>query len=96
MARDQDPGTEEWVARQVNRAVAEILRFKDEEVDPHLPDQVAAALRGKIRKELHDLRDVVQARVRTLEEGGVLNQAYLDKLDEVHADLQVLLEREAS
>jgi hypothetical protein len=76
----------EIVARRRDRAIASLLGVKEREVDQYLPPEVKARLRKAILDQLNDFTTLVLDVVRSLNSDSsvVLNELYLQKLDEIH------------
>lgn len=75
------------VARRRDRAIASLLGIKEREVDQYLPADVKARLRKAILDQINDLYGLfvdVMKSYDTDDETVVLNELYLQKLDEVH------------
>ena len=68
-----------------DRAIATILSFKDDYCDNYLPYDVSLKLRKAVLDEINDYYDLCCDLFKSIQpEGLVMNQEYLDKLDEVH------------
>lgn len=74
------------VARRRDRAIAVLLGIKEREVDQYLPPEVKARLRKAILDQLNDFHGLVVDVLRSLtsDETVVLNELYMQKIDELH------------
>lgn len=74
------------VDRRRDRAIAAILGLKEREVDQHLPPEVSRRLRKAVLDELNDFALLIKDLLEPLsmESGVLLNEHWLEKLDEVH------------
>lgn len=76
---------EDVVARRCNKAIAIILRHKDEQLDEYLPEDVSDAFRTLVLDQINDLSDLFNDLLRvTRDEGRVINEHFLDTLEAVH------------
>ena len=75
---------ESLLARRRDSMIKVILDFKDRECDPYLPDQTSFALRKMVLDQVNEFHDLVRDLVRSNSGGGVPNQMWLDKIDEIH------------
>lgn len=80
------------VARRKDRAIAVLLGIKEREVDQYLPKDVQARLRKAILDQLNDYTTLVLDVLRSLNSDStvVLNELYMQKLDELHQDVGVI------
>lgn len=69
----------EFLGRRRDRAIAELLGFKEREVDYYLPDDVAARLRKEILDQVNDLTHTAFDLL-----GSGFNQEFLDRIDEIY------------
>lgn len=68
-----------------DRVIATILGFKDAQCDDFLPADVSNGLRKLVLDQINDYFDLCCDLFKSVQpEGVILNQEYLDKLDEVH------------
>jgi len=73
------------IEKRKNEAIAVILRYKENECDFYLPDDVKARLRKVVLDQINEVNGLSKSLIRTLHDEGVhLNQFYLDKLLAVH------------
>lgn len=73
------------VARRRDRAIAVLLSVKEKEVDQYLPAEVRMRFRKTILDQLNDFHSLVLDVMRSLDTGDVvLNDLYLEKIDQVH------------
>lgn len=77
------------LARRRQRVIAIILGVKERECDPYLPPEASAKLRKVVLdqvNEFHELMlDLTQGPKVSGESGVILNQFYLQKIDELYA-----------
>ena len=79
------PVLNDVIARRRDRAIAVLLGIKEREVDQYLPAEVRALLRKAILDQLNDFHSLVVDVMRSLDTGEVvLNDLYLEKIDQVH------------
>lgn len=73
------------LAKRRDRSIAKVLGFKERECDEFLPSHLRQDLRKVILDEINDFYDLALDLLSSLDNGTVLlNQVYLDKLDEIH------------
>ena len=70
----------EFLGKRRDRAIATILSFKERECDEYLPDHVSYELRKVI---LDQMNDVIDLAYDLINDDIVINEAFLDKLDEI-------------
>lgn len=70
--------SKQFLGKRRDRAIATLLSFKEREVDPHLPEDVAIRLRKTILDQFNDVCDLA---FDLLAADQVLNEAFLDRLD---------------
>ena len=76
---------EDVLNRRCNKAIAIILRHKDEHLDEFLPEEVSERFRTLVLDQINDLHDLFNDLMRvTRDEGRVLNEHYLDMIEKVH------------
>lgn len=76
----------ELLERRRNKAIAVILGTKERECDKHLPMEASMKLRKAVLDQLNEFHDFVADVLDSLDNGDVvLNDHYMQKLDEVHA-----------
>jgi hypothetical protein len=76
------------LSRRRDRAIAIILGVKERECDRHLPPQVGSKLRKVVLDQLNEFYDLCLDLMRSLDTGEVvLNQLYLEKIDQMHTAL---------
>lgn len=68
-----------------NRVIATILGFKENEVDQYLPKDVSMALRKAILDQVNDLTNLAFDLMTP--DSVTINEAYLQKIDEIHEKL---------
>jgi hypothetical protein len=75
----------EMLSRRRDRAIAIILGVKERDCDRHLPPGAQAALRKVVLDQLNEFYEVSVDIIRSLDTGEVvLNEMWLQKLDEIH------------
>lgn len=73
------------LARRRDRAIAIMLRVKEQECDRHLPMDASMKLRKVVLDQMNSFYDVCADIVNSLDSGGaVLNEHWLQKIDELH------------
>lgn len=76
------------LARRRDRSIAKVLGYKERECDEFLPVRLRQDLRKVVLDEINDFYDFALDLVNSVDGGGVvLNQMYLDKLDEIYERL---------
>jgi hypothetical protein len=79
------------IARRRDRAIAVLLGVKEKEVDSYLPPHVRARLRKVILDQMNDFHSLVVDVMRSLDTGEVvLNELYMEKIDDLHRDVRVI------
>lgn len=82
---DNNAALMEMLGRRRDRAISIVLKFKDKECDPHLPDQTRRKFRKIILDQMNDIADFAADVCRSLDTGEyTLNQIYIDKLNDIH------------
>lgn len=86
-------GLRELLEKRRNRAMAVVLGYKEREVDPHLPGRVSSELRKKILEQFNDYHAFVADVLDSLDtsDGVVLNDFYLQRIDELHRGVERLV-----
>lgn len=73
------------LARRRDRAIAIMLRVKEQECDSHLPMDASMKMRKVVLDQMNSFYDVCADVVNSLDNGGaVLNEHWLKKIDELH------------
>lgn len=77
---------QELLRRRKDRACAVILSLKEREADPLINDPVVSdRLRKVVLDQLNDIYEVARDIISSMEGSGtVYNEAFLQKLDEIH------------
>ena len=70
----------EFLGKRRDRAIAIILSYKERECDDYLPERVSQDLRKVI---LDQINDIVELAFDMINYDIVLNDEFLDKLDEL-------------
>ena len=79
------PVIADLLAKRRDRAISIVLGVKEREADQYLPPEVRQKLRKVVLDQMNDLCDLVMDIARSLDTGEVvLNEAYLEKIDEMH------------
>lgn len=68
------------VAKKRDRCIATILSFKEEELDVYIPDDLSVEFRKIV---LDSVNDVCNLAIDLLEESSVVNELFLDRIDEI-------------
>lgn len=78
-----------------DRAIAIILRTKEQECDQYLPREQSVKLRKVVLDQINNLSDMVVDLMGSLQDnsGVILNEFYLQRLDEVHEMVSSLEDR---
>jgi hypothetical protein len=73
------------LARRRDRAIAIILRVKEQECDEHLPMDASMRLRKVVLDQMNGYFDLCADVVNSLDtEGSVVNEHWIQKVDEIH------------
>lgn len=73
------------LAKRRDRAIAIVLGVKERECDRHLPPEASYKLRKVVLDQFNELHDLATDLIKSLDTNGiVLNEIYLQKLDEIH------------
>lgn len=76
----------ELLAKRRDRCIAICLGVKEREIDRYLPPEAKAKLRKVILDQVNEFYDVVVELMGSLDSGdSVVNQLWLDKIDQMHA-----------
>ncbi len=79
------PAVQEILHRRKQRCIATILGVKEREVDLDLSAETQAKLRKVILDEINDFHDIALDLLNSVDGGNVVvNQLWLDKLDELY------------
>lgn len=70
------------LGRRRNKAISIILRFKEDEIDPFIDDEVSNQFRKLVLDQLNDFYEVCVDLIGAAD--GVVNELWLDKLMEIH------------
>jgi hypothetical protein len=73
------------VHKRKKRYMAQILDQFEQEVEPHLPSDVAENFKGTIRRKLHALA-LDACEVMTLKPGEAINGAFIELRDRIQGD----------
>lgn len=82
-------GIRELLERRRNRAIAIVLGVKERECDMSLSAAASQKMRKVILDQMNDFCDLACDVLESLsaDSGVVLNEHYLEKIDEIHASL---------
>ncbi len=80
------------LTRRKNRAAAIILGMKDDECDYYLPEETSKKLRKVVLDQMNDFYDVCVDVIESLDGSYIINDLWLEKLDQIHDDLMDLKE----
>ncbi len=76
---------EDVVSRRCNKAIAIILRHKDEHLDPHLSEEESQLFRTLVLDQINDLHDLFLDLLKvSKDDSAVVNEHYLNMIEEVH------------
>lgn len=70
----------DFLGKRRDRAIATILSFKEKECDQYLPQEISFELRKVI---LDQINDVIDLAYDLINDDIIINEAFLDKLDEI-------------
>lgn len=68
------------IAKRRDRAIATILSFKEDEIDYYIDEELSADLRKVI---LDAVNDVCNLAIDLLDESSIVNELFLDRLDDI-------------
>lgn len=86
------------LAHRRDRSIAIILGVKERECDDYLPSEVSRKLRKAVLDQVNEFHDFCLDILRSYDDGSgvILNEDYMDRLDEVHEVMtEVLVEMAA-
>lgn len=78
----------ELLERRRRRAISSILFVKEKHCDRYLPEEAGEALRAAVRTQISEFHDLVFDLLETLtpqDDSILINELWLDKLDEIYA-----------
>jgi hypothetical protein len=76
------------LAKRRDRTIAIMLGFKERSCDQYLPQEVRVELRKVILDQINDFYELMLDLMNSVDDGSVmLNQEYLDKIDQIYANL---------
>lgn len=80
------------LSKRRDRAIAIVLGVKERECDEYLSPEAKKKLRKVILDQMNDLTDVALDIMKSLDNssGAVLNEVWLDKLNELHEAISEL------
>lgn len=87
------PGLRDLLDKRRNRTISHILGVKEREIDPLLPDdrradEASDKLRKAVLDQVNDFVNFVVDVLDSFDTGEVmLNQSYLQKIDDMHREL---------
>lgn len=74
----------ELLNKRRDRVIAIILGVKERECDEYLPPEVSAKLRKVVLDQVNELCDLASDLLRSEPEATVVNEIFLQKLEEIH------------
>lgn len=74
----------EQIAQRTGRTVREILTFKDEYIDPHLPPDLADRFRTLILDSVNALADEVAFIAEAAADGYIVSPAAVEMIGDLH------------
>jgi hypothetical protein len=85
----------ETLAKRRDAVIKSILRYKEMEIDGHIPTQTSRQFRKLVLDEINEFHGMVIRILSTYENTGVLvNDLYLQKLDELYEDMRERREKD--
>ena len=72
------------IDKRCKRAIAIVLSVKEREADPFLTPEAQARLRKVILDQFHELADLASDVVDSMNGGLVLNELFLERLEEIY------------
>lgn len=82
----------ELLEKRCRRAIASVLATKDL-ADPFLPPELQSSLRKVVLDQFNDFTSLAADIIDALERDSIVNELWLAKLEEMHADFACLRER---
>ncbi len=73
-------GKSRMIAKKRDRAIATLLSFKEEEIDDFIDEDISQELRKLI---LDLFNDVANIAIELIDESSVINEIFLDRIDEI-------------
>ena len=78
-------GMKELMEKRMRRAARTILTVKEVECDRYLPPEASQRLRTVVLDQLNDYRELCYDLISSVDTGSVvLNEAWLEKQDDIH------------
>lgn len=77
----------DMIAKRRDRAIATILRVKETECDQFLPVDASKRLRKVVLDEMNDFHVMVTDLFSSFDNGVVMNDLWLQKIEELHSHL---------
>lgn len=81
MKMTPDPLTEA-LGRRRNKAISIILRFKEDYIDDQIDEATSDQFRSVVLDQINDFHDVCVDLIGA--SGGVVNELWVEKLEEIH------------
>ena len=75
------------LTKRKDRSIAILLGVKERELDKFLPEDVQRAYRKLVLDQVNDLYEFAIDLLNSEEDGIIINQLYLDKIDEIYERL---------
>lgn len=76
------------LTKRKDRAIATLLGFKERELDKHLSAEASSKFRKILLDQMNEYHEVAIDMIRSLEGGDVMNELYLQKLDEILSEVK--------
>jgi hypothetical protein len=84
-----DEAVRELLGRRRNRSIAIILTEKEIQCDPHVPEDASRKFRKVVLDQMNDFHDFCVDMIESFDTGGVvMNQMFLDRLEEIYDYIQ--------
>ena len=80
---------ENLLEKRRDRAIAIILSVKEEECDAYLPEAAGRSIRKVVLDQINDYHELAANLLSIVGAGGVVNQAYLDKIDAIYNEVVI-------
>lgn len=74
----------ELVEKRCRRAIAIVLSAKEREADPYIDPGAQSRLRKVIMDQFNDFAALVIDVIESMEGGAVVNELFLEKLQDIH------------
>lgn len=81
----QDDMVGDMLAKRRDRAIATILRVKENECDKFLPGDVSRRMRKVVLDEMNDFCEMALDLMSSFDSGADVNELWLQKINELHS-----------